>query len=155
MYIVKRLKRLPLDGLLAAMFLSMMSIITFINILGRFIFHYSLSFTEEIGLNFFVYVVVLGTGLAFKDNAHPSFITIFSRFSKKSQRYLEYFFLSTAACVFVIIDTYVIKMIYQDITLFHSTSPALGIPMWIYYFPIPIFSLAVFYRLYERKTQWK
>ena len=42
-----------------------------------------------------------------------------------------------------------IQAIYDEITLFEATSPALGIPVWIYYVGVPVLSVFVFNGIYK------
>ena len=44
-------KKLRWEHYAAALLLGAMSLIAFLNILGRYLFHYSLAFTEEITIN--------------------------------------------------------------------------------------------------------
>jgi len=45
-----------------------------------------------------------------------------------------------------------IQAIYQELTLFHATSAALGVPVWIYYIGVPIFSVFVFTGIYREAS---
>jgi TRAP-type C4-dicarboxylate transport system permease small subunit len=54
-----------------------------------------------------------------------------------------------SAILFVLVDIYVIQAIYDEITLFGAISPALGIPVWIYYLGVPILSVSVFRGIYR------
>jgi len=60
-------------------------------------------------------------------------------------------FLSSAlsALLFILVDVYMIKAIYNEMTLFKATSAALGIPVWIYYAGVPVFSVFVFTGVYR------
>jgi TRAP-type C4-dicarboxylate transport system permease small subunit len=49
----------------------------------------------------------------------------------------------------VLVDLYVIQAIYDEITLFWAISPALGIPVWIYYLGVPVLSVFVFTGIYR------
>ena len=49
----------------------------------------------------------------------------------------------------LLVDIYVIQAIYEELTLFQATSAALGIPVWIYYVGVPIFSVFVFAGIYR------
>jgi TRAP-type C4-dicarboxylate transport system permease small subunit len=42
-----------------------------------------------------------------------------------------------------------IQAIYDELTLFHATSAALGIPVSIYYIGVPVFSVFVFAGVYR------
>jgi TRAP-type C4-dicarboxylate transport system permease small subunit len=42
-----------------------------------------------------------------------------------------------------------IQAIHEELTLFNATSAALGIPVWIYYIGVPVFSIFVFSGIYR------
>jgi TRAP-type C4-dicarboxylate transport system permease small subunit len=45
-----------------------------------------------------------------------------------------------------------IQAIYEELMLFNATSAALGIPVWIYYIGVPIFSVFLFGGIYRDAT---
>ena len=57
---------LPWEHAAAALLLAAMALIAFVNILGRYLFRYSLAFTEEATIHCFVWLTVVGSGIAFE-----------------------------------------------------------------------------------------
>lgn len=53
------------------------------------------------------------------------------------------------ALLFLLVNLYLLRTIYDEIVLFHATSGALGIPVWIYYGGVPILSIFVFKGIYQ------
>jgi TRAP-type C4-dicarboxylate transport system permease small subunit len=53
------------------------------------------------------------------------------------------------AILFLLVDIIMIQTIYSEITLFHSTSAALGIPIITYYIGVPLLSVFVFIGIYR------
>ena len=49
--------RYRVDYLVAALLLAVMALVAFINVVGRYLFNSSLSFTEEITIQLFVWLV--------------------------------------------------------------------------------------------------
>ena len=47
------------------------------------------------------------------------------------------------------VDIFTISAIHDEITLFKAVSPGLGIPVWIYYVGVPVFSVFVFIGIYR------
>jgi TRAP-type C4-dicarboxylate transport system permease small subunit len=144
-------KRPPLrwDHLFAALFLGAMALIAFMNILGRYFFHYSLAFTEEITIHLFVWLTVIGSGLAFERGAHLGMVTLSQRFPFMARKVLVCVNAMLGAVLFVAVDLLLIQAIYQEITLFHAKSSAFGLPIWIYYAGVPLFSIYVFRGIYR------
>ncbi len=133
----------------AAVLLGAMALIAFVNILGRYLFHYSLSFTEEITINLFVWLTVIGTGLAFERGAQLGMVTFFRLFPARLRRLLILLSAVLSAGLFVAIDLFLVRTIYYEITIFRASSPALEIPIWIYYAGVVVFSLSVFKGIYR------
>jgi TRAP-type C4-dicarboxylate transport system permease small subunit len=126
-----------------------MALIAFINILSRYFIHFSIGATEEITINLFVWMTVIGTGIAFERGAQLGMVTFFNLFPKKMRKALVVFSALLGAGLFILVCGYMIQAIYDELTLFRATSAALGIPVWIYYAGVPLFSLFVFRGIYR------
>ena len=79
-------------------------------------------------------------------NAVPSsgWVTFFNMFPLKVRKSLVLFSALLGAVLFVLVCIYMIQAIYDELTLFHATSAALGIPVWIYYAGVPALAVFVF-----------
>jgi TRAP-type C4-dicarboxylate transport system permease small subunit len=141
--------RIRIDHWLVAIILFTMASIAFVNILSRYLFHFSFAATEEITINLFVWVTVIGSGLAFERGGQLGMVTLYNLFSKRFKRFVILFSAALSAVLFLLVDIYMIQAIYQELTLFNATSAALGIPVWIYYIGVPIFSVFVFTGIYR------
>jgi len=142
-------QRFRIDHLIVAILLFIMASIAFINILSRYLFHFSFAATEEITINLFVWVTVIGSGLAFERGGQLGMITLYNLFPKKFKKIVIVFSAALGAVLFLLVDIYMIQAIYEELTLFNATSAALGIPVWIYYVGVPIFSIFVFTGIYR------
>lgn len=132
------------DEYLAGGLLMVMALIAFINVLGRYLFHYSLAFTEELTINLFVWMTVLGSGLAFSRGAQLGMTGVFRLFPVRLKQGVIVLGAVLSAGLFVAIDTLLLRSIWFEISVFHARSPALGIPVWIYYAGVLPCSVAVF-----------
>jgi len=141
--------RIRIDHWLVAILLFTMAAIAFVNILSRYLFHFSFAATEEITINLFVWVTVIGSGLAFERGGQLGMVTLYNLFSKRFKKFVVLFSAALSAALFLLVDIYMIQAIYQELTLFNATSAALGIPVWIYYIGVPIFSVFVFAGIYR------
>jgi TRAP-type C4-dicarboxylate transport system permease small subunit len=137
-------RRLRPEHILMAAMLFLMALITFVNVLSRYFFHFSLAATEEITINLFVWMTVIGIGLAFERGGQLGMVTLYNIFPAKMKRRVIWLSTLLAAALFVVVDMYTIQAIYDEITMFQAMSAALGIPVWIYYAGVPILSLFVF-----------
>lgn len=145
-------RKLRADHILVAILFFTMAGIAFINILSRYLFHFSFASTEEITINLFVWMTVIGTGLAFEKGGQLGMVTFYNMFPHKVKKSVIFFSAFLAALLFVVVDIYMIKAIYYEVTLFNATSAALGIPVWIYYIGVPILSIFVFTGIYRDMT---
>ncbi len=142
-------KKLRIDHLIAAALLFAMAFIAFANVISRYLFHFSFSATEEITINLFVWLTVVGSGIAFERGGQLGMVTLFNVFPKRFQKAAVIFSALLSAALFIIVDIFMIQAIYDEITLFEATSPALGIPVWIYYIGVPVLSVFVFKGIYK------
>ena len=97
-------RKFGIDEIIMGLLLLIMATIAFINVLGRYIFHYSLAFTEEIGVNFFVWVTVIGIGIAFERGANLGMVSIFKMFPKSVKRIVLWLNLALSAFLFGVVD---------------------------------------------------
>jgi TRAP-type C4-dicarboxylate transport system permease small subunit len=142
-------QRIRIDHWIVAVLLFTMASIAFINVLSRYLFHFSFAATEEITINLFVWVTVIGSGIAFERGGQLGMITLFKVFPLGLKKIVIVFGSALSAFLFLLVDIYMIQAIYEELTLFHATSAALGIPVWIYYIGVPIFSVFVFAGIYR------
>jgi TRAP-type C4-dicarboxylate transport system permease small subunit len=137
-------KKLKIEEVLVVIIISIMAILAFINVLSRFIFHISFAATEEIEINMFVWITVLGIAMAFEKGSHLGMNLVFDKFPKTLKLIAVIISSLLAIWLFATVDYYAIKDVIRDLTLYHSRSEALNIPVWIYTIGTPIFSIFVF-----------
>nr|WP_281432452.1 TRAP transporter small permease subunit [Desulfatitalea alkaliphila] len=126
-----------------------MATIAFVNVLSRYFIHFSIGATEEITINLFVWMTVVGTGIAFERGAQLGMVTFYNLFPPRMRKGLVVFSALLGAALFVLVCIYMIQAIYDEMTLFRATSPSLGIPVWIYYAGVPLLSVFVFRGIYR------
>lgn len=141
------MKKYEIEEILAAIIVGIMAIIAFINVLSRYLFHLSIAATEELEVNFFVWVTVIGIALAFEKGSHLGMTILYDKFPKWMKKISIIISTFLGIILFTIVDYFAIREIYMDMTLFHMRSEALNIPNWIYVIGIPIFSIFVFKKL--------
>lgn len=132
--------------------LMIMVSIAFINVVTRYFIKYPLSFTEEIEVNLFVWLVMLGTSMAFKQGANLSMTFIYERLAPKARKVC--FICSTAATImfFAVLAYYGYIEVLDEIAL-DVTTESLDIPVWIYTIATPIFSVLIIVRLLQHSIQ--
>ncbi|MFQ3621780.1 MAG: TRAP transporter small permease subunit [Spirochaetales bacterium] len=137
------MKKLPVDELLGALLLGIMSLITFINVINRYFFKSSIAFTEEITVHMFVWITLLGISIAFRKGSNLRMTNVFDTLSVKMKKaaLLGSGLLGIGLFLFLITNS--VQEIYKNMTFYKTTSEALGIPTWIYSLGTPIFSTVV------------
>ena len=138
-----------IDHWIVAILLFAMASIAFINVLSRYLFHFSFAATEEVTINLFVWLTVVGSGIAFERGGQLGMVTLYKIFPKKFKKLAILFSSGLSALLFLIVDIYIIQAIYDELTIFQATSAALEIPVWIYYIGVPILSVFVFAGIYR------
>lgn len=142
-------EHIRIDHWIAAILLFSMASIAFINVLSRYLFHFSFAATEEVTINLFVWLTVVGSGIAFERGGQLGMVTLYNIFQKKFKKFVILFSSGLSALLFLLVDIYMIQAIYDELTIFHATSAALEIPVWIYYIGVPVFSVFVFAGIYR------
>jgi TRAP-type C4-dicarboxylate transport system permease small subunit len=150
---MKRSRKFPrIDYLIAAILLFSMAAIAFINVMTRYLFHFSFAATEEITINLFVWLTVIGSGIAFERGGQLGMVTLYNLFPAPIKKISVIFSAAMSAALFIVVDIFTIQAIYDEITLFQATSASLGIPVWIYYIRVPVFSVFVFQGIYRNSS---
>ncbi|MCC6032739.1 MAG: TRAP transporter small permease [Desulfurococcaceae archaeon] len=144
-----------LEEYVAAVLLLIMFSVAFVNVLSRYLFKMSLAFIEEIEVNFFVWMSVLGIAIAFKKNSHLSMDFLKNIAPAKVRNYLGVLGLVLSLAVFIVLIYLSSILIYNEVTLYRTSSMALDIPMWIYYVGMTLCSLVVVVRILQSLRRWQ
>ena len=142
-------QHIRIDHWIVAILLFTMASIAFINVLSRYLFHFSFAATEEVTINLFVWLTVVGSGIAFERGGQLGMVTLYKIFPKNYKKIVILFSSGLSALLFLIVDIFTIQAIYDELTLFQATSAALEIPVWIYYIGVPVLSVFVFAGIYR------
>ena len=84
-------QRFRIDHWIVAILFFIMAAIAFINILSRYLFHFSFAATEEITINLFVWITVIGSGLAFERGGQLGMVTLYNLFPPKFKKFVILF----------------------------------------------------------------
>jgi TRAP-type C4-dicarboxylate transport system permease small subunit len=148
-----RARKFRIDEWIAAILLFSMAAIAFVNVLSRYFLHFSFAATEEITINFFVWLTLVGSGIAFERGSQLGMVTLYKIFPKHWKKFVIILSALLSVMLFLFVDIIMIQTIYSEATLFHSTSAALGIPIITYYIGVPLLSVFVFIGIYRGASQ--
>ncbi len=128
--------------------MAYMTIMNFVNVLARYLFSASFSFTEELTVTVFVWVTMLGIAIGFKRNAHLGMSFVVDQFKGKSR---AMFVLLSAIMCFLFMGVLLIfgvEMIQGQMEM-GSTTPVLGMPQYIQGMSIPVGAFFVLIHIIE------
>lgn len=140
---VASMKKKTIEECLVIAIFSIMAVLGFANVLSRYLFHASFAATEEIEINMFVWLTMLGIAIAFEKGSHLGMTMLYDKFPTWLKKVALVISALLAIYLFGMVDYYSIREIYKDMTFFHARSDALNVPIWIYTIGIPIFSIFV------------
>ncbi|MDR3231867.1 MAG: TRAP transporter small permease [Synergistaceae bacterium] len=142
------------EEILGAFLLFIMVGIAFLNVLTRYFSNYSFAFTEEVALNFFVWITLLGISICYKRRTHLNVTLIYNQCPLKMQKILlhisnifsiVFFSLLTYRGIFQVKDEYDLSAVTE----------ALQTPTWLYTIALPVFSALIIFRILESMVRGK
>jgi TRAP-type C4-dicarboxylate transport system permease small subunit len=136
------------EELLGSIILIVMAVITFANVITRYFIFYALAFTEEVTINFFVWLVMLGTAIAFKKGAHLKMTFLYDKMPLKGRKMCFYVGTALSLTFFALLAYLGYIQVRDEIDL-AVTSPSLAIPVYYYTFALPVFSVLIFIRIVQ------
>ncbi|MBP2231138.1 TRAP-type C4-dicarboxylate transport system permease small subunit [Azospirillum agricola] len=136
--------RVPIriEEALAAAAIAAMGLITFANVLTRYLTNISLAFTEEYAIVLMVVMTLLGTSVAVVRNHHIRITYFMDRLSPAMRRKAELFALVVTMLVFLGLAGFGSLLVWDEYR-FEETSPGLGVPQWIYTIWLPVLSAVI------------
>ena len=126
-----------LEECILVVLFAFMAIMNFINVVFRYCFSSSFSFTEEITITAFVWVSMIGIAVAYKRYAHMGMSFFVDNMPKKLQIVMSVFATICSVVLLALLLKNGAGMVAKQIKL-GSRTPALDMPMWIQGLSIPV-----------------
>lgn len=133
---------LKIEEVLAAASLGLVAVITFANVLTRYFSDISFAFTEEFSICLMVIMTLFGASVAVVRDRHMRITFLLNKLSPLWRWRAEMFSLAAIALMFAILAIFGWQFAYDDYR-FEVTSPALGVPQWLYSLWLPLLSVVV------------
>ncbi|MCM3568504.1 TRAP transporter small permease [Neobacillus mesonae] len=144
-----------IENTILAVTLGIMSILAFANVVSRYLFHYSISFTEEVTVNLFVLLTFLGAAAGIRMNAHLGFTMLFDKLSGVPKKALIILSCALISVIFLIFVYFGYDMVSFQIESEQKT-PSLGWNQWVFTLGFPVGCLFGLYRAIEAGfREWK
>jgi C4-dicarboxylate transporter DctQ subunit len=110
--------------------LAVMTAMNFINVLSRYFFHQSISYTEEVVIIIFVWVTMMGISAGYKRHAHLGMSFVTDHLPAAGKRVAILFSAICSIVLIVFLVYYGREMVLNQIR-FHSKTTALRLPTYI------------------------
>ncbi len=136
------------EEVLCAVLFAVMAVITFVNVISRYLLKYSFAFTEELVVSFFVWLTLLGTSIAFREHSHLGFSFLTDRMPPKMQKVFLWLSAGLGAVLFIFLIYFSIQQIGEEILL-GITSSGIGVPQWWYTIGVPVWSGLIVLRVFQ------
>ena len=131
-----------LEEAAAAVAMALICLITFANVVVRYLTDASFAFTEEFSVFLLVVLTLAGAAGAFVRNRNIRVDYFAARMSAPTQRWLEVAGLLLTVVLFLMVAWYGARFVADD-WKFGTTSPGIGVPQWIYSVWLPVLALLI------------
>jgi TRAP-type C4-dicarboxylate transport system permease small subunit len=126
----------------AAGAMALVCLITFANVVVRYLTDASFAFTEEFSVFLLVVLTLAGAAGAFVRNRNIRVDYFAAKTSAPTQRWLEIGGLVLTVVLFLMVAWYGARFVVDD-WKFGTTSPGIGVPQWIYSIWLPLLALLI------------
>ena len=137
------------EELLGALLLAVMACISFINVIVRYCTNFSFSSSEELTVNFFVWIVLLGTSRAFREGGNFSMNLLYDAMPRPVRKPLYLFSVICCIVFFAALCWQGTIEVMDEIEL-NVVSESLAIPVWLYTIATPLFSALIIVRILQK-----
>ena len=136
---------LKLEEYTAGIAIGILGVITFANVVVRYLTNFSFAFTEELSVFLMVLVALVGGSSVMAKGGHLKIMFVVDRVSPERRRVVGLIANAVTAIMFLLLAIFGARMAWDEYR-FEVTSPGLGVPTWIYTVWLPLLSLAIFGR---------
>lgn len=134
-----------IEETLAGITIGILGLITFANVVVRYLTNFSFAFTEEFSVFLMVLVALFGGSSIMAKGGHLKIMFVVDRLSPGRRRVIGLMANAATAFMFLLLAIFGARMAWDEYR-FEVTSPGLGVPTWIYTVWLPLLSLAIFGR---------
>lgn len=136
---------LALEDVFAAACMAVLALITFANVVLRYLTNESIAWTEEISIALMVVMTMAAAAAAVARERHIRIDYFLERGSRGRRRALSLIATGTVIAFFVAMAVLSGRVVWDEFR-FEETSPGIGVPTWWYTIWLPILSVAIVLR---------
>lgn len=143
--------RVPIriEEAIGAAAMAIICVITFANVVVRYLTDASFAFTEEISVFLLVVLTLIGASAAFARNRNIRVDFFVQKLPHSAQFAIEMTSMLLSAVLFAMVGWFGWKFFLDD-WKFDTTSPGLGIPQWTYSIWLTVLSVVIVLRIAGR-----
>ncbi|MBL8839045.1 MAG: TRAP transporter small permease [Alphaproteobacteria bacterium] len=135
--------------------MAALCIITFANVVVRYLTDRSFAFTEEYSVVLMVVLALFGTASAFAGDRHIRLTFLIERLRKPVQRRIEYAVAALCLIMFGLLVVLGARLAWDEYR-FEVTTSGLGHPQWLFTLVLPVLSVVVVLRIAGRLVRvWR
>jgi len=143
---------LRIEENIAGIILALLALITFANVVVRYLTNFSFAFTEEFSIFLMLIMTLVGSSSLMAKGGHLNINFVVEKLPENYRRPIQIIALMVTACAFFLLTVLSGRMAWDEYR-FEVTSPGLGIPTWIYTVWMPVLFLAITGRAVGRITR--
>ena len=140
------------EELLGSVLLAVMALVAFVNVVVRYCSSFSFAWSEELTTNLFVWVVLLGTSCAFKNQSNLCVELIYKKLPPGLRGFCYAAGLLLSSLFFAALCYTGVLEVLDEIEL-ERVSDSLELPYWIYSMAVPLFSALIIVRIVQRAVR--
>ena len=133
---------LALEDVLAAVCMGVLALITFANVVLRYLTDESIAWTEEISISMMVIMTLAAAAAAVARERHIRIDYFLERGSPRRRRALSLIATGTVVLFFIAMTVLSSRVVWDEFR-FEETSPGIGVPTWWYTIWLPLLSAAI------------
>ncbi len=136
--------RVPLvfEEYAAGITIGLLGLITFANVVVRYLTDFSFAFTEEFSVFLMVLVALIGGASVMAKNGHLRISFVVEKLAPERRRVIGLAANILTTLMFLLLTIFGTRMAWDEYR-YEVTSPGLGVPTWLYTIWLPILALAI------------
>lgn len=134
------------EEVVGAAAMAAICLISISNVVVRYATNVSFAFTEEVSVFLLVVLTFVGAALAFARDDHIRIVFLINRLGPFGRRVCRTLSVGASTLLFGVLAWYGAQLAWEEYQ-WGETSPALGLPSWIYTVWLPLLSLLVLARV--------
>jgi TRAP-type C4-dicarboxylate transport system permease small subunit len=126
----------------AGIMIGLLGLITFANVVVRYLTNFSFAFTEEFSVFLMVLVALIGGSSVMAKNGHLRISFLAEKLPEERRKVVGLVANCLTTVMFLLLAIFGTRMAWDEYR-FEVTSPGLGIPTWLYTMWLPVLALAI------------